>query len=293
MDFIFDVIILKWQFASLFRLRFLEIRLCWNSFLDWLISYILDIRIHACINFRISWWLVEPLFFLLFWRFITIFFFLLVSFIEEGEVIGIFLFSILSCHSCFFWHFIILILLFIFWSYLMVTHTFITYISSHMTWCLILSISYTNIMHIFVTWKSRSIFMITVLISNSSSSRCGSSLTCGVTCSTLIVIVISRFLLDILSLTNLRACNLHAFCLLNEKHVSMVTWLFHYFWSCTSAFNIHSETLIWLKILRTGRIITVINFVVWIILVIILLAIRRSISCSESTKSWRIHLFLE
>jgi len=259
-----------------------------------LVSYILVGRIDAWINIRgISLWLVEHLFLILFWRFITILFFLLVSFIEEREVIRIFLFSILSCYSCFFWHFIILILLFIFWSYLMFTHTLITYISSHMTWCLILTISYTNIMHIFVTWKSRSIFMITVLISNSGSSRCGSSLTCCVTCSTLIKIVISRLFLDILPLTSLRASNLHAFCLLNEKHVSMITWLLHYFWSCTSAFHIHSETFIWLKILRTGRIVTMINLVIWIVGVIIFLTIWCSVSSSEPTKSWRIHLFLE
>lgn len=212
----------------------------------------------------------------------------IISFVEECEIIRIFLFSVLSCYSCFFWHFIILILLFIFWSYLMITHAFIAHVSSNIA--LILSVADTNVMGIIVSWETGSILMITFLITNSCCCWCSTSLACCVTCTTLIIVV-TRFLLNILSLSYLRTSYLHSFRLLNEKHISVITWGFYYFGPSSSAFHIHSYTLIKLEIWWAWRIINIVHLIARIAL-IILLSIRCSISSSKTTESRRIHLFL-
>ena len=251
----------------------------------------MTIRIHTSINIRISQWLVEGLLLVLFRRFITILFFFVVAFIEESEIVWILLFAILSRNSCFFWYFVVLLLLFVLWSYLMITHAFITYVPIHVAWSLVLAIADADVVWVIVSWKPRSIFMVAFLVADCCSCWSGSSLACCVTCSTLIVVVAGRLFLNIFSLANLRACNLHSFSLLDEKHVSMITRCLYYFWSCTSTFNIHSESLIELKILWTGRIINMIHLVIGIILAI-LLSIWCSICSSKSSESRWIHLFL-
>lgn len=212
----------------------------------------------------------------------------IISFVKECEIIRIFLLSVLSCDSSFFWHFIILILLFIFWSYLMVTHAFIAHVSSDIA--LILSVANTDVMGIIVSWETRSILMITFLITNSCSCWCSSSLACCVTCATLIIVV-TRFLLYIFSLSYLRTSYLHSFSLLYEKHISVITWRFYYFWPSSSAFHIHSYTLIILKICWAWRIINIV-YLIALIALIILLTIRCSICSSKTSESRRVHLFL-
>ena len=101
--------------------------------------------------------------------------------------------------------------------------------------------------------------------------------------------------MNILSLTYLRAV-LHAVGLLYKEHVPMILRGLHYLGSSSSIFNIHSEAFVWWRALWTmviamSHLILTCHLVV--LAVLSLGSLRSSISCSEATKPWRVHLFLQ
>lgn len=101
--------------------------------------------------------------------------------------------------------------------------------------------------------------------------------------------------MDVLSLTYLRTV-LHAVCLLYKEHVSVILWGLHYLGSSSSIFNIHSETFVWWRALW-AMVIAMSHLILTSHLVVLTMlrlgSLRSSISCSETTKTWRVHLFLQ
>ena len=76
-----------------------------------------------------------------------------------------------------------------------------------------------------------------------------------------------------------------AICLLNEKHVSMILRSLNNLGSCSSIFSVDIITLIWLRAHRT--------ICMWMCCIYLgYLLPFRTISCSETTKPWGIHLLL-
>ena len=101
--------------------------------------------------------------------------------------------------------------------------------------------------------------------------------------------------MNILSLTYLRTV-FHAVCLLYKEHVSVILRGLHYLGSCSSIFNIHSEAFVWwwalwAMVIPMSHLILPSHLVV--LAVLSLRSLRCSISCSEATKTWRVHLFLQ
>jgi len=101
--------------------------------------------------------------------------------------------------------------------------------------------------------------------------------------------------MNILSLTYLRAV-LHAVCLLYKEHVSVILRCLHYLGSSSSIFNIHSEAFVWRRALWT-MLVTMSHLILSCHLVVLTVlglgSLRGSICCSETTKTWRVHLFLQ
>ena len=101
--------------------------------------------------------------------------------------------------------------------------------------------------------------------------------------------------MNILSLTYLRTV-LHAVGLLYKEHISVILWGLDYLWSGSSIFNIHSEALVrwralWTMVIAIGHLILASHLVV--LTMLSLGSLRSSVSCSETTKTWRVHLFLQ
>ena len=100
--------------------------------------------------------------------------------------------------------------------------------------------------------------------------------------------------MNILSLTYLRAV-LHAVCLLYKEHVSVILWGLHDLGSGSSIFNIHSKAFVWWRALWamviSMRLILTTHLV--ILTMLSFGSLGSSISSSEPTKTWRVHLFLQ
>jgi hypothetical protein len=132
------------------------------------------------------------------------------------------------------------------------------------------------------------------MISNCCRSWSCSTLACSIS-STLIHIIWANFWMNILSLTYLRAV-LHAVCLLYKEHVSVILWGLHYLGPSSSIFDIHSEPFVrwralWSMVIAMSHLILPSHLVVLTILS--LRSLRSSISSSEATETWRVHLFLQ
>jgi hypothetical protein len=140
--------VLQRQLAAILGLGLLEIRLCWYRFLCRSCSCLL------CSIVSITDWVSECLVLFLFWRVLAVLaIFLIVAFVEEGEVVRILLFSILRGDACFFRDFVVLVLLefLILWCSLMITHTFVADIANIIiVWTVVLPIA-ANIVNIFMS----------------------------------------------------------------------------------------------------------------------------------------------
>lgn len=144
-----------------------------------------------------------------------------------------------------------------------------------------------------------SVFMtITTLIAIGCSGRCESTLTCDVSTivtSTLLEIIWQIFRINIFSLSNLGTV-FQAICLLHEEHVAMILWSLCNLWPCSPIFTVDSESLIsgWAlySIVRSGSINSRATNLI-IMAMVVFSSWRCSISCPETTISWRIHLLLQ
>ena len=164
------------------------------------------------------------------------------------------------------------------WSTLLVAYALVAMIATKYSMSTILIVAPTYIILIIGNWVPRSVF---VRVSDGCGCIRDASLTYCVTSSALIEREWSQFWLHVLSLWDLWAI-LHAVCLLNKEHVSMILRCLHNLGTRSSWFKIYSIAIIWLG---TGRIICLRHgWDHWLWL--------ASISSSEAAEARRVHLFL-
>lgn len=149
-----------------------------------------------------------------------------------------------------------------------------------------MAIPSADVVWVLVSWVPWAIFMA-ILVSKSGSGRSNSTLTSRVT-----PVWIHLFWEHIFSLSNLRTI-FHTVCLLYEKHISMILGSFDNFWSSPPIFNIYAETLIGLWTLWPMLIVIRIGIWLSVLIVLVLGSIWCSVSCSEPSKPWAIHLLLK
>ena len=212
-----------------------------------------------------------------------------VLFIEECEIVRVLLlcFSFSSISSILIEVFIKhLITFFVFlnligWGSFSVTYADVrVYIAES---CMILGL-------VFRSGLSWSVLVAVAISVDMGSCRSEPSLTDGVTTSALIT-KRWHFLIHFLPLAQMGAI-LHAVCLLNEKHVSMVLGSLHDFRSCSSVFSAHLIALVWLWRHRPICMSMRSNPIILKALLLHFSIILVTISSSESTKSRWVHLLL-